>query len=201
MALTDKLTAIADAIRGKTGGTDPLTLDGMATAIAGIEAGGGGGGEAVELLFETTFSVAESIFTTTKTTLATIQTGLTQADCKVGDLYFVVIKCTNDTESDFSKSHFMERFQTIMNGDGGYPGVSLQSGVIYFYRADNELLYVYGGANGGVLVSSCGQWMKSLTVQAVGSGNGGGYAASGDYSLKLYKVNIGFFGLEGLNNA
>lgn len=42
MALTDKLTAIADAIRGKTGKTDGLTLDQMATEIAGIEAGGGG---------------------------------------------------------------------------------------------------------------------------------------------------------------
>lgn len=41
MALTDKLTNIADAIRGKTGGTDPLTLDEMAASIAGIETGGG----------------------------------------------------------------------------------------------------------------------------------------------------------------
>ena len=44
MALTEKLTSIADAIRAKTGGTAPLTLDGMATAIAGIETGGGSGG-------------------------------------------------------------------------------------------------------------------------------------------------------------
>ena len=42
MALTDKLTAIANAIRGKTGSTEKLTLDNMATAIDGIEAGGGG---------------------------------------------------------------------------------------------------------------------------------------------------------------
>lgn len=40
MALIDKLTAIADAIRGKTGGTDLLTLDGMAAAISGISSGG-----------------------------------------------------------------------------------------------------------------------------------------------------------------
>ena len=40
MALTDKLTAIADAIRTKTGGTDTLTLDGMVTEIEGIETGG-----------------------------------------------------------------------------------------------------------------------------------------------------------------
>lgn len=43
MALTSKLTNIAEAIRSKTGGTDALTLDGMAAAIAAIEAGGGGG--------------------------------------------------------------------------------------------------------------------------------------------------------------
>ena len=41
MALINKLTAIADAIRSKTGGTEPLTLDGMVTAIDGISAGGG----------------------------------------------------------------------------------------------------------------------------------------------------------------
>ncbi len=43
MALTDKLTAIADAIRGKTGGTGKLTLAEMPLAIANIESGGGGG--------------------------------------------------------------------------------------------------------------------------------------------------------------
>lgn len=42
MALTDKLTHIADAIRGKTGKTDSLTLDQMATEIAGIQAGADG---------------------------------------------------------------------------------------------------------------------------------------------------------------
>lgn len=41
MALIDKLTNIAEAIRGKTGGTDLLTLDEMATAIASITGAGG----------------------------------------------------------------------------------------------------------------------------------------------------------------
>ena len=45
MALTDKLTAIADAIRGKTGTSDKLTLDAMPTAISNIETGGGGSGD------------------------------------------------------------------------------------------------------------------------------------------------------------
>lgn len=42
MSVSEKMTAIADAIRGKTGGTEPLTLDQMATEIAGIQVGGGG---------------------------------------------------------------------------------------------------------------------------------------------------------------
>ena len=41
MSVYSKMTAIADAIRGKTGGTSPLTLDQMAEAIAGISSGGG----------------------------------------------------------------------------------------------------------------------------------------------------------------
>lgn len=39
MALTDKLTAIADAIRAKTGGTEPLTLAEMPSEIEGIQTG------------------------------------------------------------------------------------------------------------------------------------------------------------------
>ena len=64
MALTDKLTAIADAIRGKTGGTDGLTLDQMATEIAGIEAGGGGGGIGAVKFLDVDITVEAS--TTTK---------------------------------------------------------------------------------------------------------------------------------------
>lgn len=41
MSVYSKMTAIADAIRGKTGGASPLTLDQMAEAIASIQAGGG----------------------------------------------------------------------------------------------------------------------------------------------------------------
>lgn len=40
MALTDKLTAIGNAIREKTGGTDLLTLDQMPTEISNIQGGG-----------------------------------------------------------------------------------------------------------------------------------------------------------------
>lgn len=39
MALTDKLTAIANAIRGKTGSSDKYTLEGMATAITNLSTG------------------------------------------------------------------------------------------------------------------------------------------------------------------
>lgn len=47
MALTDKLTAIADAIRAKTGKTDSMTLDTMPTEIEGISTGGGFPGSVV----------------------------------------------------------------------------------------------------------------------------------------------------------
>lgn len=41
MALINKLEAIGDAIREKTGGTEELTLEQMATAINGLSIGGG----------------------------------------------------------------------------------------------------------------------------------------------------------------
>lgn len=61
MALIDKLTAIADAIRGKTGKTEEMTLDQMATEIAGIQAGGGGNDNAIALgLLDGTLTEYES---------------------------------------------------------------------------------------------------------------------------------------------
>lgn len=43
-ALDGALTGIANAIRGKTGSAEKLTLEGMAAAIAGISGGGGARG-------------------------------------------------------------------------------------------------------------------------------------------------------------
>lgn len=48
MALTSKLENIGNAIRNKTGKTDKLTLDEMATEIASITTGEGGGGDIPE---------------------------------------------------------------------------------------------------------------------------------------------------------
>ena len=61
MALTDKLTAIADAIRSKGGTTEQLTLAGMVDAINAIQTGGGG-----ETNFKhiTTFTPAKSGYIT-----------------------------------------------------------------------------------------------------------------------------------------
>lgn len=42
MSVSEKMTAIADAIRRKTGGTETLTLDEMADAIGSITASGSG---------------------------------------------------------------------------------------------------------------------------------------------------------------
>ena len=51
MALIEKLSAIGDAIRAKTGETELLRLDQMPEAIAAIETGGGGGAEIPEDFF------------------------------------------------------------------------------------------------------------------------------------------------------
>ena len=64
MALTDKLVAIADAIRGKTGKTDALTLDQMATEIAGIQTGGGSGGDGSPRVVENVVNIAVGVSVT-----------------------------------------------------------------------------------------------------------------------------------------
>jgi hypothetical protein len=64
MSVNSKMTAIADAIRGKTGGTNPLTLDQMATAIAGIQTGSGGSDVADEIITRTITEYSNSRIST-----------------------------------------------------------------------------------------------------------------------------------------
>lgn len=68
MSVNTKMTAIADAIRAKTGGTAALSLDAMAEAIAGLEIGGG---ISDHELFTGSFTPASNI-----TTDYTIDTGI-----------------------------------------------------------------------------------------------------------------------------
>lgn len=58
MALIEKLTAIADAIRSKTGKEDKLTLEQMATEIESIEVGGND--ELGQMLIDNTFTELNS---------------------------------------------------------------------------------------------------------------------------------------------
>lgn len=64
MSVNSKMTAIADAIRAKTGGTEKLTLDGMASAIAGISADSSGGIELPSFITEINFGTFSYASTT-----------------------------------------------------------------------------------------------------------------------------------------
>ena len=44
MGINSKMTALADAVRSKSGVTGKLSIDGMTAAVNGISTGGGGGG-------------------------------------------------------------------------------------------------------------------------------------------------------------
>lgn len=80
MALIDKLNAIGNAIRQKTGKTEKLTLDEMPTEIAGIETGGGGtNSESEELasfLANTMTVLDNSLVTTLRTRVCQAATKL-----------------------------------------------------------------------------------------------------------------------------
>lgn len=78
-ALDAGMLSVADAIRAKTGGADPLAWpDGFAAAISGIETGGGGVSlDNVAVLIadysdSTTYTVAEGAYYGTRRAICTI---------------------------------------------------------------------------------------------------------------------------------
>jgi hypothetical protein len=180
MALIDKLTAIADAIRGKTGKTDGLTLDQMATEIAGIEAGGGGG---AELVFETEFSIAE--VPTSATTVATITTGLR---IEVNSRYVIVFECIRKTSAN-GTNHFKTRTQPV-KVDSSYATVNVNGGWIISDK------YYQVGQRSNVWASACGRYLATITVQATPGSENYGVTQTGDYRIRVYKQVLDIYGLE-----
>ena len=191
MALIDKLTSIADAIRGKTGGTDPLTLDQMATEIAGIEAGGGGS-DALELIYHTTFSLEESQIDVGKVNIATINTGLTKTDFGGENDIIVCIRCINDTDADTSYKHFKARTNVCFVSDG-YGARVTAAGVNYV----SNFKYIQQTSIGGVYVSAIGSYMDTITLAVDSNYATYGLAPSGDYDIRVYALKQSYFGIEG----
>lgn len=70
MSVNAKMTAIADAIRAKTGGTASLSLDQMAAEIAGITTGNGSGGNGEFEFVTGTHAVYTKIVTVGPNTVA-----------------------------------------------------------------------------------------------------------------------------------
>lgn len=58
------LTAIGDAIRGKTGGTDSFTLEQMVTEIEGIQSGGG---ESAQMFASSAIGILPTVYKGTTT--------------------------------------------------------------------------------------------------------------------------------------
>lgn len=129
MALTDKLTAIADAIRDKTGDTALLTLDAMPTAISNIETGGGGDLTEEDLSFT---GICDHLFRngnwnpiidkySNKITLNNV-TGLsyTFSDMKKADLSMLTIHLKGaNISGSFSNSTVLEKLPKV--AEGSYP--------------------------------------------------------------------------------
>ena len=191
MSVNSKMTAIADAIRGKTGGTDPLTLDQMATEIAGIEAGGGAS-DAVELVYETEFSVTEK--PTENGNLCTVSTGLDETKLEAGDVLWCVIECFNDTDTDDSYNHFVSRTQNIIiHKIDGRAATSPASGGMW---SVNNAYGAMGSYSVGIVDVT--NWAATFNIRTQPAYAGYGVPAPGDYSLKVYRMKHSYFGPNGV---
>lgn len=103
MALTSKLTAIADAIRAKTGETGKMTLEQMPGKIGAISGGGGGG-------FDT--SQMTSCFFSDNDATSIDLTGLDTSNFRVMDDMFsgcINVKSLDLSSLDFGKVFSMAR--------------------------------------------------------------------------------------------
>lgn len=126
MALTDKLTAIANAIRGKTGKSGKLTLDAMPAEIAAI--GSGGELPRYEILYEDTVPIA---YTSSSAGTALSIQGMPSDIAKYA---FIIVDIAN-TDKTKKSLKFIESITVICNRgfkNGTITGTSRYGTMLYY---------------------------------------------------------------------
>lgn len=122
MALTDKLTNIANAIRTKTGKSGKLTLDQMVTEINDISGAGfewGGTNPKLVATYDESWTLADTSFeknssaSTTATSIkATVSNRFTSSTIAIGDKDIVIVQRCSTTpthSSSASKNAYLEK--------------------------------------------------------------------------------------------
>lgn len=141
-ALNNGLTSVANAIRGKTGGTAALSFpEGMVSAIQGITTGGGSGGSTPQR--------ATGSFTTDGAGEAAVSLPW------VPDFMFIETGIDNDSEpgyeyrimagADFSGGDFVDSASWLF-ADGGWKSID------FFFTRNGATIYLsvgFGSESGG----------------------------------------------------
>ena len=177
MALTDKLTAIADAIRAKTGGAEKLTLAQMPPAIAAIQSGSA----YPEKFYETDFVMDASV--TANGAICTISTG--QSNRMVADdneLVMCVITC--EPTATVPSAWVKKMIQFIAPNQGQIQAPAF--GLYVQCNATGESRRSFNSAVGAYVYTLTAD-LSNLTI----------YArfnicppAVGNYHLELYKLGV-----------
>lgn len=138
MALTDKLTSIANAIRSKTGRSGKLTLDQMVTEIASISGGGGGLPSGISAIKMGTHTVSSDVAYGTAVNI-THNLGV------IPDLF--IVYATSNTAVTYSEL-FMVRGTEIM-----YRGSSYHTLVAYRSNSTTSVSATFANSSQGGIYS------------------------------------------------
>lgn len=149
MSVHAKMTAIADAIRGKTGSTAGMTLDEMVDAIAGIEAGDDAGAGLPDGMNVFTFTMTETYPTTQEGWILTIPHGLGAVPSFAIALRIASLTNASQLRGWFGNSG--ENFRATNYGGFSRDAVSMQDTAAEWLYVDETNLYCKSGSWGGNL--------------------------------------------------
>ena len=178
MALTDKLTAIADAIRAKTGSAEKLTLAQMPEAIAAIQSGSA----YPEKFYETDFVMDASI--TANGAICTISTGLSnRMVADDNELVMCVITC--EPTATAPSAWVKKMIQFIAPNQGGVTSPPFGF-YIHASGVDYESRRAFNSAVGAYIYTLTAD-LSNLTIYARFNACP---PAVGNYHLELYKLGV-----------
>lgn len=192
MALTDKLTAIAEAIRSKTGKTGALTLDAMPGEIEGIQTGGSDGGIGAVKFVDVDITVEAS--TTTAVTYTVDGLEFTSSVENPGkynafsanDMYFAFITPKEISEPTGEEKNIFRSNVGTANGNTNY--VSFGNNISYGTNGTTTSAYGLYGVNLNCTDIVDGKPVGNMTVKVRHHSSNGYNVLPGTYNVKVYLV-------------
>lgn len=154
----------------------------------------GGEDNWMEKIFETEFTLENTITGSVITTITTIDTGFKEGDLEIGELVLAEIRMLEDLDTSEENINYYRQLirYEFLHLIGEYYGAALYyQNPVYMHNPNTDVYNegLYGGSN-GIFIHKFSRYGSQITIAGRVNGSTNAYPLAGRYQVILYKTGI-----------